>query len=276
MRSGAASVRTKWRDKHGAGAERTVSGRSGSNAPASQGEDWEEFRERNRYLLGDAGTLDFPAGGIAVRILLGLGQRVCRAFWKGAYVDGTTVTGEGESKAIPALPALDILHERHRGLTQAVCASYSEAAGVCLSRHHTPPIAVAVMKTGRQYSLSWRGASGRENAAWANRDDATRDGAYSISIATIESEYSLFAVSRAETRTGADYYLSGEGETDNLDNSYRLEVSGTDSGDISQRLKEKVKQTRAGESDRPAIACVVRFCDATVAIERVEGEDAAK
>jgi hypothetical protein len=39
---------------------------------------------------------------------------------------------------------LDGLHERHPGITQPLADSYAEAASVCWSRHHEPPVTVAL------------------------------------------------------------------------------------------------------------------------------------
>ena len=60
-----------------------------------------------------------------------------------------------------------------------------------------------------------------------NADDATRDGAYSLSLAAIESTLNLVAISRAETRSGADYYV-GAPDAVNLEDAFRLQISGTD------------------------------------------------
>lgn len=106
-----------------------------------------------------------------------------------------------------ALPNLDGLHRRHPGLTEAVCCSFAEAAGVCFSRHHQPPATLDVhnraARTPRQ--IHWQPPDERTARAWANQDDATRDGAYSVSLATIEVEHGLVAVGRAETRTVAEW-----------------------------------------------------------------------
>jgi len=99
--------------------------------------------------------------------------------------------------------------------------------------------------------------------AWANSTDATEAGAYGCVIAGIELLRGLYAVRRAETGTGADYYVGpmGSGQGD-LEDCFRLEVSGVgagDHGDISKRLLEKVRQAREGESSLPAVAGVIGF-----------------
>jgi hypothetical protein len=71
--------------------------------------------------------------------------------------------------------------------------------------------------------------------------------------------------------TGADYYVAPTASGD-LEGAYRLEVSGTNHGDASAvktRLKEKVEQARAGDSNLPAIACVAGFRERVVAIAEV-------
>jgi hypothetical protein len=73
----------------------------------------------------------------------------------------------------------------------------------------------------------------------------------------------LVALRRAETKTGADYYLAPFGASlDDLEECVRLEVSGTDKGtanDVQVRLLQKVAQARAGDSNLPALASVIGF-----------------
>lgn len=97
----------------------------------------------------------------------------------------------------------------------------------------------------------------------------TEMGAYALALAAMEHTRGLVAVSRAETRTGADYYLDvPDAEVVDLETSVRLEVSGTDTGDekvVSARLAQKLKQATAGASNLPAIACVVGFAALSIA-----------
>lgn len=185
---------------------------------------------------------------------------------------------QAKAKAVKVmrLPELPNLHKRHRGLTPAVCASYAEAAGVCLSRHHYPPrsLSLTTPTGGGAREVDWKQPSKRTRDAWANRDDATRDGAYGVSLAVVEAELGWVAVSRAETRTGADYYVGPRGSTD-LEEAHRLEVSGVDDGDeatVTRRVGEKVRQALDGKSNLPAIASVVGFKAALVVVR--EASDA--
>jgi len=92
----------------------------------------------------------------------------------------------------------------------------------------------------------------------------------------VEVELGLFALSRTDRRTGADYYV-GPPDTEGLDleEAYRLEVSGVDAGDesvVNQRLRRKIEQTKQGQVDVPALACVVGFAAKRIALERAEAK----
>jgi hypothetical protein len=170
--------------------------------------------------------------------------------------------------------AFDRLHERHPGVTEAVGRSYAEAAAICFDRHHSPPIDAIVTADAtddRVYSANWPKPSARQEAAWANRDDATRDGAYYIVLAAADQHFDLVAVARAATKSGADYLIGRpggginpyDGELDFESDLLRLEVSGIDRCEnvarLRARVNEKVEQARVGQSDLPALAGVVAF-----------------
>jgi hypothetical protein len=170
------------------------------------------------------------------------------------------------------------LDARHPGVTPGIAASYSEAVRVCLGRHHSSPVDLNVE---RSVESKWPGTSiaqwdppdEKVKRAWANAIDATEAGAYCVALATMEWTDDLVAISRAETRTGADYYLIPKGQVaEDLEASCRLEVSGVDKGDVAAvkaRLKQKIVQALAGQSNLPAIAAVVGFSCRQVAIADV-------
>jgi hypothetical protein len=93
----------------------------------------------------------------------------------------------------------------------------------------------------------------------------------------VEFEEQLVAVKRAETLTGADWYLSHVGSSpDDLEDCLRLEVSVLDAGtrsDINARLRQKIEQTKKGISNLPAIASVVGFKEKIIAIQKVGNND---
>jgi hypothetical protein len=170
------------------------------------------------------------------------------------------------------------LHERHPGLTQPLADSYTEAACVCWSRHHQPPVVVAVRDGNADHRrmVDFQVPDARMRRAHANETDATEAGAYGVSLATVEAVAGLVAVGRAETLTGADWYVAPEGSlVDDLENCVRLEVSGTSTGgsaEIIRRLHEKVAQAARGDSNLPAIASVVGFRALEIAISSLQGQ----
>lgn len=170
---------------------------------------------------------------------------------------------------------LEGLSNRHYGLTRAVGDTYSEAAGVCLSRHHRAPVDFTVQVDGKAStnSVQWLAPDERTRNAWANDTDATEAGAYAMSLAAIETREQLLAIRRAETLSGSDYYVAPVGtDPSNLENSWRLEVSGTDTGThttLNGRLNQKKKQAKEGNSNIPAIAAVVGFKIMAISIARV-------
>jgi hypothetical protein len=156
------------------------------------------------------------------------------------------------------------LSARHAGVSEGLSSSYAEAVRVCLDRHHTSPAEFQLKDKGTLVAnAEWTRADERTKRAWANNDDATRDGAYGLALAAVEVVRGLVAVSRAETLSGCDYYLGAPGaELDDLEASVRLEVSGTDGGGesvIDGRLRQKLEQASKGRSNLPAIASVVAF-----------------
>jgi len=163
---------------------------------------------------------------------------------------------------------------RHPGVSSAVCEAYSEAAEVCLARHHSPPrtaLQVTCVGTESLKSLKWSTPDDTALRSWSNDDDATRDGAYVVSLAVVERELGMVALSRADTRTGADYYI-GKPESLDLEEAFRLEVSGVDKGsvvDIRRRLRIKEDQAARGDSFLPAYAGVVGFREAAVMVSLV-------
>ncbi len=162
------------------------------------------------------------------------------------------------------LPLTDMA-ERHRGLTRAVADNYVEAARVCLDRHHAPPVRFNIENGGRvcQAVVLWCVTDARTRDAWANQIDTTEAGAYAFALAAVELTEGLYAVRRAETLTGADYYVApSTHDPEDLEGCLRLEVSGTssaDPGDVSGRLRQKLSQAKGGRSNLPALAAVIGF-----------------
>ena len=164
------------------------------------------------------------------------------------------------------LPIHDMA-ERHPGLTEALAGALTVAATVCLDRHHQPPTEFDVDSRHVRSAavVKWQQASQHVQKAWANETDTTEWGACACVLAAVELADGLVAVGRAETRTGADYYIAPSGasaDIEHFDDCWRLGVSGVDRGPesaVNQRLGEKLTQAWAGDSDLPAMAGVVGF-----------------
>jgi hypothetical protein len=174
----------------------------------------------------------------------------------------------------PILP-LDDLADRHPGLTRAIAAGYLEAASVCLSRYHQTPTNFEVQDHDESIivTVEWAPPPPQTRMAWANTTDTTEAGAYACGIAVIAQMRGLYAVKRAEMLTGSDYYIGPPGhDGSDLENCYRLEISGTDLAtlNVRQRLRAKLNQLRSGKSDLPAIAVVVGFKVSLILIQTLE------
>jgi len=174
------------------------------------------------------------------------------------------------------LPLQD-MHLRHHGLTPAIAANNHEAASVCLSRHHDSPAMFRVEDAGtdEEADVAWNAPDSRTTGAWNNETDATEMGSYACCLAAVEFARERFAVRRAETGTGADYYIGPAGSgVDDLEDCHRIEVSGVSAGtdrDVRQRLLVKVQQARKGSSSLPAVAAVVGFAARLIVLADVEG-----
>jgi hypothetical protein len=163
------------------------------------------------------------------------------------------------------------LDVRHPGVTAGVALGFREAAEVCLDRHHSPPTDLVVDRGTQIDAIAeWQVPDERTKNAWANEIDTTEAGAYCVALASIEVTDDLVAVRRAETRTGADYYVAPKGALPgDLESAFRLEVSGIDEAtpaSVKARLRQKLHQTGRARSNLPAIAAVVAFSLPHVAI----------
>lgn len=147
------------------------------------------------------------------------------------------------------LPLAD-LHERHPGLTPAIGRMFFEAASVCLARHHSSPVDFTIERetSPTETNVVWLDVTPNLNAAYANTIDTTEAGAYGMCLAALELVADLVAIQRAETLTGADYYVAPRGSAiDDLEDAFRFEVSGVDKGRralCDQRLRAKIRRFR--------------------------------
>ncbi len=168
------------------------------------------------------------------------------------------------------------LSKSHYGVNRIIGAAYAQAARVCLDRYHTSPVDFKIGSNGVEIEVEcvWKKTSKRTKASWRNKDDTTRDGAYSYAIAGVEVMEGLFAVSPAKTKTAADYYVAPKGShSDDLESCIRLEISGVgdlEIDEVKKRLKEKEEQAIEGKSNLPALAAVVGFKGKVILIKKVK------
>ena len=172
---------------------------------------------------------------------------------------------------MPKLLRLEDLSERH-DIDPHQLQGYADAAKVRLGAHHASPVDFEVISKGETvvYEVTWARCDDKLRRSYNNADDAKRDGAYVMAFAAVDELEGLVSIARAETKTGADYYVAPAGTSPaDLESAFRLEVSGTDGtpNEVRQRLKEKQEQTRKGTGAEPAIAAVVGFKTKLILVE---------
>lgn len=150
---------------------------------------------------------------------------------------------------------------------------YANAAKVRLAAHHASPVAFRVSSWTQEAtcSIQWAPLDDKLKRSYNNADDAKRDGAYVLAFAALEELEGLVGIGRAETKTGADYYVAPiSAPLEDLESALRLEVSGTDGSptEVRARLTQKKRQALRGRADGPAIAAVVGFRSKLILVEQ--------
>lgn len=176
----------------------------------------------------------------------------------------------------PPLLPLQNMAERHQGLTRSVAENNLEAARICLDRHHLSPKEFTLEDDAVQSiaRVEWEATDDRTKNAW-DKDDATEYGACAFAIAAIELSRELFAIRRMSKGTGADYYVALRSQDlEDLENCFRLEVSGTSSDkvEVKKRLSIKIDQTRRGNSNLPALVSIIGFKVQLILLHTVDGK----
>lgn len=150
---------------------------------------------------------------------------------------------------------------------------YANAAKVRLAVHHAPPVDFHIqsMSATETCSIQWSPPDALLVRSYNNADDAKRDGAYVLAFAALEEFEGLVGIGRAETKSGADYYVApASSPLEDFESAWRLEVSGTDGdhNEVRKRLKQKKLQALKGDADGPAIAAVVGFKSRIIMVEQ--------
>ncbi|MBI4703393.1 MAG: hypothetical protein HY744_19950 [Deltaproteobacteria bacterium] len=160
---------------------------------------------------------------------------------------------------------LDGLRDRHPLLPENLAHYLAMAAALALQRRHRPPVQLPTRICGKAAvtSLSWQWQP-REHALQLDERRATEDGAEAVALALVHEALSWTVVRRMQRRTaGCADWLMQDGR-----DQVALEVSGTDTGDVDARLRQKLEQA-ARSGRRRFGACVVRFADPLAVMEAV-------
>lgn len=172
------------------------------------------------------------------------------------------------------IETIDVYDLRNLSRLSAVrCADFSEAAAVCLDFHgHTNGKLLTVEgDLEGQFELVWAEVSQQMKDSRNDMDYTVESGAYCLAMLVIEKLTNLKVTKQSQKRTGFDYWL-GDNNDMIVQNKARLEVSGIlkgSKGQINQRLKEKVKQTKKSDNlNLPAYVVVVEFSQPLVKIKK--------
>ena len=158
-------------------------------------------------------------------------------------------------------------------LTPVRCADFSEAAGVCLDFHqHKRPTLLNVKgDLEGQFELYWNEITQQMRDTREDMEYTVEGGAYCLAMLVVEKLANLKVVKQSQKRTGFDYWL-GEKDEIGMQKQARLEVSGIlkgSKGQVNQRLKEKVQQTKQSDKlNLPAYVVVVEFSEPAVNIKK--------
>lgn len=164
-----------------------------------------------------------------------------------------------ETEVIDVYNLSDVSH-----LSVARCSDFSEAAAVCLDYHEHEANKVLLVEGDLQgqFELSWREVTQRMRDSRSDMEYTVESGAYCLAMLVIEKLTGLRVTKQSQKRSGFDYWL-GDREKFGVQGQARLEVSGIlngSRGQINQRLKEKVEQTKKSDNlNLPAYVVIVEF-----------------
>lgn len=149
-------------------------------------------------------------------------------------------------------------------LSEVRCADFSEAAAVCLDFHYHidgKPLIIEGDLKG-EFKLKWQPINQKIRDSRIDMDYTVESGAYCLAMLVIEKLTKLKVVKQSQKRTGFDYWL-GDNYQMGMQEKARLEVSGIlkgTIGQVNQRLKEKVEQTKKSDNlNLPAYIVIVEF-----------------
>lgn len=163
--------------------------------------------------------------------------------------------------------ALQQLSEGLPGITPEVGAALIQACTVCLhDRGHQDEVVLTIRGIhSRTFILRWRpqDVTDQVRRTWNDLQEATEDGAACLACLLVLKLTEFTVIERSRKKTGFDYWLGHDNDTQLFNRDGRLEVSGILKGtdaDINKRVKMKINQTsRTAHLGLPALAVVIEF-----------------
>lgn len=175
------------------------------------------------------------------------------------------MVGAGPSSETETLDIGSLSKDFRPGITEIIGAYMAEAIAVCLDSESHKLEALLTLRGSaeRKFALYFGPVTDRMRSGHNDREVATENGAYGISILLIDFITDLTVIERSRKGTGFDYWLGlKESGGPYFQRKARLEVSGirrgTD-GAVDARVKTKLLQTRRSDGALPAYISVVEF-----------------
>ena len=152
----------------------------------------------------------------------------------------------------------------HTGLTPAKRDTLSEAAVICLEEQsHESGVELAVSGAfDEKFILEWDAATERMIRCYADKEEATEDGAYCVAIITIAELTSLLVTQKSRKGNGFDFHLGNSEDKRNFLDTTILEVSGIRNGSestIKKRMAEKNERLNSYQNRLPGYIAIVEF-----------------
>lgn len=146
-----------------------------------------------------------------------------------------------------------------------VCDAFVEAAIVCLdNQNQKSGVELKIVKDiNGTLQLQFDEPTQQIKDNWKDLEEATEYGATCIAIWIILKYTDYQIVQRSPKKTGFDYWLDFQKSDYPFQNRARLEISGIlkgTNGQLNQRLREKINQTKRYETNSlPTYVVVIKF-----------------
>lgn len=163
---------------------------------------------------------------------------------------------------------LDGLALRHNGLPEELAVDLALHAAHALQRRHTSPITLGLVADGATFSieLGWR-TRPASSTRCLDELEATERGAEAIALGVLHELRRWCVVRRLQRGEHADWLL-----VDAAGIEIAIEISGTDDGNLAERVKEKLRQVSSCTAADARYILVVRFLGPQAILVTYRGE----